>query len=103
MRRLVLRGVAALVVLVGASGCAVRTVDCWQLDGEELAQAEYAGFCNDAFALNSHQFVPLDQMNRKRVRKAAAVKAVDPAETKPAKGKPRKKKPRPSPSPAGGG
>ena len=90
MRRMALRSAAALVVLVGASGCAVRTVDCWQLDGEELAQAEHAGFCNDAFALNSHQIVPLDELNRKRVRKPAAVKAVEPAKTKPAKVRPKK-------------
>ena len=91
MRRLVLRGAAALVVLVGLSGCAVRTVDCWQLDGEELAQAEYAGFCGDAFALNSHQIVPLDQLKRKPASKAAAAKAAAPAETKPAKSKRKKK------------
>ena len=102
MRRTALRCAAALAVLMGASGCAVRTVDCWQLDGEELAQAEKAGFCNDAFALNAQQIVPLDELNRKRVRKPAA-KAAEPAATPPAKPKPRRKTANPSPSPAGKG
>ncbi len=92
MRRTALRCAAALVVLMGASGCAVRTVDCWQLDDPELAELKKTGHCGDAFARNSHEIVPLAEIKRQRVGKAA-VKAVEPAaETKPAKGKAKRKK-----------
>ncbi len=111
MRRTALRCAAALVVLVSASGCAVRTVDCWQLDDPELAELKKTGQCGDAFARNSHEIVPLAEIKRQRVRKAP-VQAVEPAvETKPAKGKAKRKKPaeksatgkQANPAPASGG
>jgi len=67
MRRAAVRGALVLAVLLGASGCAVRTVDCWQLGRAELAQARKDGQCKDAFARNSQEVVaagPLAELKR---------------------------------------
>lgn len=85
MRRTALRWALALLVLTGASGCAVRTVDCWQLDDEELAAARKEGRCEDAFARNSQEIVPLDKVNRPHPRKSAPPPAAAPPEPPKAK------------------
>ncbi|AWK89164.1 hypothetical protein [Azospirillum thermophilum] len=55
------------------SGCAVRTVDCWQLDEHDLEEARGRGQCNDAFARNREELVPVDKLDRPARRKAPVV------------------------------
>ncbi|WP_029008924.1 hypothetical protein [Azospirillum halopraeferens] len=54
-----MRLVVLAVVLTGLSGCAaVRTVDCWRLDGAALAFEKTRGNCLDPFAATVQEIVP---------------------------------------------
>lgn len=57
-----LAGAALLAVL--PAGCAVQTVDCWQLDGSALEEAQAKGWCRDAFAPNVQTIVPIGEAGR---------------------------------------
>lgn len=51
----------AVLLAVLPAGCAVRTVDCWQLDGAALEEAQAKGWCRDAFAPNVQTIVPIGE------------------------------------------
>lgn len=59
-------GLLAGDILLGVlpAGCAVRTVDCWQLDGSALEEAQAKGWCRDAFAPNVRTIVPIGEAGR---------------------------------------
>ncbi|MBP2315749.1 hypothetical protein [Azospirillum soli] len=48
----------AVLLALALPGCAVHTVDCWQLGDTELADAQARGQCGDAFARNTQEIVP---------------------------------------------
>lgn len=61
---MVARASNGLWLLAGAillAGCAVQTVDCWQLDGAALEEAQAKGWCRDAFAPNVQTIVPIGE------------------------------------------
>lgn len=57
MRRLAVRGAAALAVFTAAftasAAGATRAADCWLLDEAALSKAQAQGRCRDAFARNA--------------------------------------------------
>lgn len=61
------------------SGCAVRTVDCWQLDESDLEEARGRGQCNDAFARNREELVPVDKIGRPARKKTPTAPLVTDA------------------------
>ncbi|HYG84765.1 MAG TPA: hypothetical protein VD978_00740 [Azospirillum sp.] len=77
----------------------MRTVDCWQLDAEELTQAQKSGQCDDAFARNGHEIVPLPALNRPRSGRPALLPAEAPAKPVEEKKKTKKQKSNPNPKP----
>lgn len=54
----------AVLLAVALAGCAVQTVDCWQLDGAALEEAQAKGWCKDAFAPNVQTIVPIGEAGR---------------------------------------
>lgn len=99
MRRRVRWGAPVLALVLGLAGGAVpasadtepgnapRSVDCWLLDGDRLAQARDQGLCGDAFSRNSGGTAPpvvaTDGGTAGRLGEAAAA-TVPPPPRKPA-------------------
>ena len=94
------------VLLVGAlflpSACAVQTVDCWQLNDQELADARKHGRCGDAFARNHQEIVPVGSVTppqRRKPRPPSAQHTDDPESAIVATDARKKRKPGGSPTP----
>lgn len=54
-----LKRVLPLIALLASSACAVKTVDCGRLGGQEAADAHRAGECGDAFARSQDEVIPI--------------------------------------------
>ena len=94
------------VLLMGAlflpSACAVQTVDCWQLNDQELANAQKHGRCGDAFARNHQEIVPVGSVTppqRRKPRPPSAQYADDPGAAVAATDARKKRKSGGSPTP----
>lgn len=65
-----LKGVLLLIALLASSACAVKTVDCSQRDGLEVADAQKNGQCGNAFARTHEEVIPVGSVVPPQRRKA---------------------------------
>ncbi|WP_448204788.1 hypothetical protein [Azospirillum sp. sgz302134] len=90
-----------MMALLVPSACAVKTVDCWQLDDPALAEAQKHGQCGDAFARNRQEIVPVGSVvppQRRKARPPSVLYADDPAPAIVTVDTKRKRKPGTSPA-----
>ncbi|MCW2243364.1 hypothetical protein [Azospirillum canadense] len=65
-----LKRVLPLIALLASSACAVKTVDCWQLSDQEVADAQKNGQCGNAFARTHDEVIPVGSVVPPQRRKA---------------------------------
>lgn len=103
MRAKALERVGLLTVtLLASSACAVKTVDCWQLNDQEIADARQHGQCGDAFARNHDEFVPIGSVvppQRRKARPPSVQLADDPTPVAVPADTPKKRKANQRPTP----